>query len=180
MWVIGRYKKMGFGSLLLDECIKDSQKSKGIVLLTSNNWTPKKRFFIKKGFEVCDTAPGDIKLPIFELLVKKFKESPNPKFTKNAKKGFIEDSKGLVFFYSDQCPYITQHMENTIKISEIYSTPTKKIKFKTKEEARKCFAAYNSYCVFYNGRFVTHDVNPKTFVKKMSELNNPSTGSGNT
>jgi GNAT superfamily N-acetyltransferase len=170
MWVIGRYKGKGYGSMLLDECIKDSKKMNGIVLLTSNCWTPKKGFFIKKGFEVCDSVPENDKSPVFELLVKKFKKSPNPQFFKNAKSGEIKNSKGLKFFHTDQCPYVIQHMTNTMKLAEIYNVPIEKIKYTSKEQARKSFCAYNSYSVFFDGKFISHDLNPKVFAKKMSEL----------
>lgn len=84
-WVSGRFKGQGLGTNLLNECIKDSKGKNGIVCITTKKVLPfltDKGYFLKKGFTVCDTAP-----PYFELMVKKFKEAPQPTFRKNAKMG---------------------------------------------------------------------------------------------
>lgn len=82
LWASGRYKGKGFGSRLLEECEKDSRDKNGLIAVTSNKklpFTVDKKFYLKKGFEVCDTAH-----PYFELLVKKFKDDvPDPKFLDN-------------------------------------------------------------------------------------------------
>ena len=79
-WVSGRYKNQGLGTRLLNECIRDSEGKNGIAVVVGKKKMPflnDKKFFLKKGFEVCDAAP-----PYFELLVKKFNDAAPPEFNK--------------------------------------------------------------------------------------------------
>jgi GNAT superfamily N-acetyltransferase len=103
-WVSGRYKGQGYGRLLLEECIRDSRESKGLVVVTGPKampWLVDKKLFLKFGFEPCDDAP-----PFFELLVRKNNpEAPDPAFRESAKRGTINDKNGVVIMYSHQCPF---------------------------------------------------------------------------
>ncbi len=63
-----KHQRKGYGSLLVQECLKDAQKEKmyGVAVVTrKDTWMVGKELFLKNGFEVVDTAPPD-----FELLVK--------------------------------------------------------------------------------------------------------------
>lgn len=174
-WIIGGNKGKGYGSILLNECIKDAKNTNGIVILTSKKaWIPGKGFFQRKGFEVCDTAFQNDHKPIFELLVKKFKKAPNPKFKDNAKKGLMKDSNKVTFFYSDQCPYAAQHAKGSIECAKIYNLPFEIIKFADKTHSQKSFSPYESYCVFYKGRYLTHDLTPGVLAKKLDKIVNTS------
>jgi hypothetical protein len=171
MWVIGRYKGKGFGLQLLNECIKDAGKTNGIAIVCSDkSWMPKKDFFLNNGFEVCDTAFSDEKKPVFELLVKKFKKSDLPGFNENARKGIMKKDGMVRYFYSDQCPYIAQFLNKGVECAEIYDLPNKTIKFENREQAQKSFSPYESYCVFYDGKYISHDLNPRELAKKLSEI----------
>lgn len=157
-WVSGRYKGKGLGTDLLNECIKDAKKEdkNGIVVVTSKKVMPfltDKGFFTKKGFEVCDTAP-----PYFELLVKKLKAAPMPKFKANAKKATIDDKEGLTFFYSDLCTFTDYWVDKMIEYADGYNIPSKKIKITTKEEAQNIPSASALLSVFYKGEFLTHKI----------------------
>lgn len=110
LWASGRYKGKGYGSRLLKECEEDCKDTNGLVVVTGRKklpFTVDKKFYLKKGFEVCDTA-----LSYFEMLVKKFKEDvPSPCFTDKSKKGKIKDNTGLTFFYSDMCPFNADYVD---------------------------------------------------------------------
>ncbi len=72
LWVSGQYKGKGLSTMLVDDCIRDakSQKMDGVVVVSSSKVMPfltDKKFFIKNGFSVSDTAD-----PYFELLSLKF------------------------------------------------------------------------------------------------------------
>lgn len=71
------YKGKGYASMLLDECIKDSelQNKLGVAVITrKGSFMAGKEFFIKKGF-----SPVEKMDPDFELLVLKFnKKKPIP------------------------------------------------------------------------------------------------------
>ena len=101
------YKGKGYGSLLVDEVIKDARKENmhGVAVVTrEGRWMAGKEIFMKKGFEVVDTAPPD-----FELLVKKFnRNAPTPKFKGDWEKKLNQYSKGLTIFRADQCPPLAQ------------------------------------------------------------------------
>lgn len=101
------YKNKGYGSLLVNEVIKDAKKEHmhGVAVVTRDGtWMAGKELFVKKGFEVIDTAPPD-----FQLLVKKFNEKAStPKFKGDWEKMLSQLSKGLTIFRSDQCPLLAK------------------------------------------------------------------------
>jgi hypothetical protein len=78
LWTVGKWKKLGFGRMLIESCIEDSMSTgmDGCVAVTSEgNWLVHKKVFQKNGFESVDEAP-----PSFNLLVRKFKNGANPSF----------------------------------------------------------------------------------------------------
>ena len=70
LWVVGKSKGKGYGSLLLNACLKEAKKlgMKGVAAVTSQgNWLIGKKILQKHGFESIGQAP-----PSFELMVKPF------------------------------------------------------------------------------------------------------------
>jgi len=167
-WVSGRFKGQGFGSELLDECIKDSSEKNGIVCITTKKVMPfltDKGYFLKKGFEVCDSAP-----PYFELMVKKFKEAPLPKFRSSAKKGIIPNKKGLTFIYSDLCPFTDHWVDKLIEFAQDLSIFSQKNKITTLKQAQNAPSAFSIFSIFYNGEFLTHKIpTQKEFIKLVTK-----------
>lgn len=163
-WVSGRYKGQGFGTKLLDECINDSGEKNGIVCVTTKKVMPfltDKRFFLKKGFEVCDTAP-----PYFELLVKPFKDAPLPKFRDSAKMGIVPNKKGLTFIYSDLCPFTDHWVDKMISYAQDLNIPSQKTKILTLVQSQNAPSAFSIFTIFYNGKFLTHKIpSQKEFIK---------------
>jgi len=80
LWVIGKHKKKGYCSKLLEHCINDAKNMNGVaVVTTERTHLVGSRLFQKKGFEKCDTFSHD-----FDLYVKRFSETaPPPKFTQS-------------------------------------------------------------------------------------------------
>lgn len=172
LWASGRYKGKGFGSRLLEECEKDSQDKNGLIAVTTNKklpFTVDKKFYLKKGFEVVDTAP-----PYFELLVKKFKDdAPDPKFLDNAKKGKIDGKTGLTFYYSDLCPFNADYVDIMINTAAKYNIATEKIKIDSLEQAKALPTPFGIFSVFYNGEFLSHEVmSEKKFDKLLNKILN--------
>lgn len=172
-WVAGRYAGKGYGKRLLDECIKDSQDKNGIVVLTSNKKKPymsDKKFFIKQGFEVCDTAP-----PYFELLVYKNNHNAiNPIFNQSSKNNVSSNKKGLTVYYSNFCPF-TEYYTNTVlkELANREVIPLEIIKVNNLEQASTLPSAFSIYSVFYNGKFVTHEIlNETKFIKFINSIKN--------
>jgi hypothetical protein len=242
-WVIGKYKKRGFGSLLLNECIKDSkgfskdsetgsninkqavakqvysdaERSRGVNLLmkteasTSLNLQicfhatackakyrgdtiqqpdksligskngiiilaagkvqiPKKNFFLHKGFETCDIAAENSLSGKIELLVKRFNNSPLPKFTENAKKGIIKNKNGFTFIYTDECPYVHNHLNDMVSAVEFYGIPVEVKKIESRAESQKSASPYNNISIFYNGKFLMHGIRKPDFGKFLEKV----------
>lgn len=100
LWVVGKSKGKGYAGLLLNECIKDAQKSKmkGVAIVTSKgNWLVGSKLLLVHGFESVDNAP-----PSFELLVIKFTKVQSPSFSSDWDKRIKKLGKGLTITGSDQ------------------------------------------------------------------------------
>lgn len=75
IWVRGRYKGHGYGSLLLQECLREAEGTKGVATVTSKRgWIADKPFFLHHGFEIVDQAPPS------ELVAERFQDAPPPRF----------------------------------------------------------------------------------------------------
>lgn len=159
LWASGRYKGNGYGSRLLEECEKDSKENdkNGLVVVTGRKklpFTVDKNFYLKKGFEVCDEAP-----PYFEMLVKKYnKDAPTPHFTEKAKKAEIPGKDGLIFYYTDMCPFNADYVDIMIDVAHKHRIKTEKIKVESLKTAKDLPTPFGIFSVFYNGKFLTHEV----------------------
>ncbi|MDW8800347.1 GNAT family N-acetyltransferase [Clostridium sp. A1-XYC3] len=157
-WVAGQYAGKGYGKRLLQECLRDSEDKDGIVVLTSNKKRPyisDKKFFIKQGFEVCDTAP-----PYFELLV--YKNNPNainPSFNESAKENVCDNKNGLTAYYSNCCPFTEYYINTVLKeLAGKNDIPLEIIKIDNKEQVKHNPSPFSIYSLFYNGKFITHEI----------------------
>jgi len=166
---IKAYKEKGYGSLLVEECLKDAKKKKmfGVAVVTrKGTWIAGKELFLKNGFEVVDKA-----LPDFELLVKKFSETLPPKFTADWEKRLSPYGEGLTIIRSDQCPYVAK------SVNEINETAQKKYGIKPKivelkdcTEAQNAPSAYAIFSIVYNGKLlVDHPISNKRFMNIMDK-----------
>lgn len=152
----GAYKGKGYGSLILDECIKDAKKQKmnGVAVVTREGaFMAGREFFEKNGFEVLDSAPPD-----FQLLVKKFnKKAQNPKFKGDWEKKLNQYSKGLTIIRADQCPYTAKNVEEMKETAEkIYGIKPNIIDLKNYKEAQNSPCAFGIFCIIYDGKIVAH------------------------
>lgn len=170
LWVAGKFKGQGISSKLLNECIADTKKQKmnGIIVVTSTKLKPfltDKKFYLHNGFESVDTAP-----PYFELLVLKFnKNAKNPTFNKNVKEGICENKKGFTYIFSNQCPFMEEFSERMKEVAE-----KKKIKFTIKklnsfQEAQKYGSCFGTLGLYYDGKFLTHEIMPEKKFEKFIE-----------
>lgn len=157
LWVSGKYKKQGYAKQLLQKCFDDAKDMNGVIVITTGKKKPfftDKKFFIKQGFELADTAP-----PYFELLVKKNKpDVPLPKFKDNCRLAKCDNKTGLTFYYSDLCPYITFYLNEMINAAKIHNIPYTTIKIKTKAEAQNMPVPFAIGAIFYEGDFLTHEI----------------------
>lgn len=163
-WVSGKYKGHGHAKALLNECEQDAKDMNGLVAVVANKKQPfmsEKKFFIKQGFEVCDTAT-----PYFELLWKPFhSKAEKPAFKDIARKGTCNIKNGLSVYYTNACPFTEYYVNTELKnIAEKKGIPLEINHLATREEAQNHFVPHTIYSIFYNGKFVTqHILNEKYF-----------------
>ncbi len=157
-WVSGQYKGQGFANLLLDECIayaREKGKS-GLTILSSKKKMPflsDPQYLKYKGFLLADEAH-----PYFQLLYLPLKENVQvPQFRDCAKKGIIE-RKGMVLYYSNQCPHTDKYAPIIKHIAEQRGKTVELIKFETTEQAQNAPSPFTTYSFFYDGHFVTNEI----------------------
>lgn len=154
-WVIGSAKGKGYGSRLLAACLEDAKIFDGVAIVTSAKpFLPDKKFFLKKGFKLVDTAP-----PYFELLIKQNNLSGAiPKFKADFAKKSLPYGEGITFLYSDQCPYIAKYIHEMRSVAEKHRFPVKLISLNTCDEAQHVPCAYGTFNVIYQGKLLTHEI----------------------
>lgn len=164
-WVSGSFKNKGHGKKLLEYCVEDAKKQKksGICVISSKKKTPfltDKKYMLKYGFEVVD-AIGD-----YELLALSF-DGQKPVFADYARKQEI-NSKDLTIYYSKQCPYIPNCIQQVEQYCKDHNVPLNLIEIDTLEKAKTVPGVFNNYAVFYQGRFKTvHLLNEGSLKKKV-------------
>jgi len=150
IWVVGKAKKQGSGDKLLQVAIEDAKKlgMHGIVGMSAEKggWLPNKKLFLKNGFVKVDENE-----PNFSLFAKYFKQDvPKPKFYPINKTEQKQYSQGATIIYSDQCPYITDLVEELKDLDKKGNFKAIKID-ECKEAQQNGIYAYGTYCIICNG-----------------------------
>ena len=169
-WVAGQFKGKGNGKALLESCLKDSENTNGIVVLSSTKKKPflsDPKFLKKNGFEVCDTAP-----PFFELLVRKNNsDAPDPKFMPHVKQNSLPGKKGLTVFYTNQCVFTDYYVNVEYQnIAKEFNLPLEIIHINSREDIIKIPSAFPIHNIYLDGEFLTHEIQTvKRFGKLMAK-----------
>jgi GNAT superfamily N-acetyltransferase len=160
LWVVGQWKKKGFGRMLLNACLDDAKQNEkaGVAAVTNEGtWATNRKIFLKNGFELVDNAPLG-----FELLVKRFGDSPLPSFPTNWDARLKQYGEGLTVFYSAQCPYQPDAVKILFRTAVELGWSFRSVELKTaKEVQEKSPSAYGVFSVVYNGRLLSY-----TYLKK--------------
>jgi N-acetylglutamate synthase-like GNAT family acetyltransferase len=165
-----KYKGKGYGSLMVEECLKDARKQRmhGVAVVTrKGTWMAGKELFFKNGFEVADTAPPD-----FELLVKKFKKSaPSPRFKGDWGKRLDKYGKDLNIIRSDQCPYVAKSVREILETAEkTYGIRPRVIELKNSKQAQNAPSPFGIFNIVLNGKLVAdHPISNTRFVNIMQK-----------
>ena len=169
-WVSGQFKGQGYSNLLLDECIKDSKEKgrTGLCVLSSKKKMPflsDPQHLKYKGFAIADTAE-----PFYELLYLPFDaDAPKPQFKQSVKTPRT-DEQGFVLYYTYQCPFTAKYVPMIEELAKAKSVTFKAIRFETTEEAQNAPSPSTSYCLFFNGGFITNEIlSDKKFEKLLAE-----------
>ena len=149
------FKGKGYGSALINECIKDAQNSnmQGVAVVTrKGSFMANKDIFIKKGFMVSDTAAPD-----FELLTIKFNQTTaNPKF-RTLNKQLKKYEKGLFILRSVQCPYTEKNVNAILEsVKAKFNLEANVINLQDANAVQQSPCAFGTFCIVYNGKILSH------------------------
>jgi len=166
-WVAGQFKGKGNGKALLESCIKESENTNGVVVLSSKIKKPflsDPKFLKRNGFETCDTSP-----PFFELLVRKNKvDAPNPQFMPHVKDNGLSNKKGLCVFYTSQCVFTDYYVNVEYpKIANEFQLPLEIIQINGRDEIIKVPSAFPIHNIYLDGKFLTHEIQTLSRFKKL-------------
>jgi GNAT superfamily N-acetyltransferase len=165
-----KYRRKGYGSLLVEECLKDAKKEKmqGVAVVTrKGTWMAGNELFLKNGFEVVDEAPPD-----FELIVKKFKKNaPSPKFKGDWEKRLSRYDKGLTIVCCDQCPYVAKSVKEISETAEEkYDIKPNIIELRDCRDAQNGLSPVATFSMIYNGKLVAdHPISNTRFCNIMNK-----------
>ena len=162
MWISpNKYKKKGYGSILIKNCIEDTKKKEkfGVAVVTSEGpFMTRKDLFLKNEFKSVAKAK-----PSFELLVRKLKDGPLPKFRDWEKQ--LSKYNGLNIIYSNQCPWVARSITELSEIAKKKGLNLKIIELKDAEQAQNAPSVYATFNLVYNGRLlVDHYISSKRFL----------------
>lgn len=165
------HKGKGYGSMMIDECIKDTQMlgMKGVAVVTRDGtWMSGKEIYLQKGFSVADKAKPD-----FELLFRKFKpENVTPFFSGTINKISDEYKDGLFIFTSAQCPYTEKAVSEISETASMeYNIKANIIEMLESKDTAKCPSAFGTFSITFNGRVIAdHPISRTRFKNIMNSI----------
>jgi hypothetical protein len=171
IWVVGRHKKKGYGSMLLKQCVADAKGRKGVAVLTSKmgHWLPKSSLFIKNGFIKTDTSASN-----FELYAYKFtKNAPDPKIKPITAGKHNKYGSGVTVLTTNQCPYFPDAVEIFENVAKEVGLPFQVLNLNSHKQAQNNGVNPNgTFAVLYNGQVVTYKYEkPDKFIAILKSYN---------
>lgn len=165
LWVNGAFKGKGYGKALMDYCIADAKEKgmSGVCMLGAKkqkNWLSNQAFAKKYGFEVVDSTEDG-----YELLALSF-DGTIPRFTEKSKKQQINNQK-LTIYYSMQCPFILQKIEEIKKFCADNHIDASIVPVNSLEKAKEMPCVFNNWATFYKGKFETVNLLDVATVQKI-------------
>lgn len=161
IWISpNKFKRKGYGSLLIKECIKDAKKEGmfGVAVVTSEGaFMAGKDIFVKNGFK----SVAEVK-PSFNLMIKTLKKGSIPEF-KNWKKR-LSKYKGLNIIYSNQCPWVARSIDELIGIAKKKRLKLKVTELKAAKQAQNAPSVYAVFSLVHNGKLLAdHYISARRF-----------------
>jgi len=165
-WISGQFKGKGYANALLDLCIEDARvKGKcGLTVIASEKKKPylSDASYLKyKGFQKADSA-----IPYFNLYYLPFtKDAPIPQFKTCCKEGIIPE-KGMVLYYTNQCPFTAKFVPLIETIAKEHNEVIQVIKIDNLDQAQSAPSPFTTYSFFDQGHFITNEIfSDKKFIK---------------
>lgn len=170
LWVSGKHKDQCYAKQLLAYCKKDaiSRGMDGLVHITGKKKLPylsDPRFFEHLGFEVVDQAE-----PYFQLMTLTWQdEAIKPSFKKPMK--ISNEEEGITIYFTAQCPFAVGILDELKKVAENHQVPFQVHRITTKQQAQNAPTLWTTFALFYNGKFITHEIlSPAKFDKLLAKL----------
>lgn len=169
-WISGQYKGQGYSNELLQRCLDDAKKmgKEGVVILSSKKklgFLSDAKYLTYKGFSVADTCG-----PYFQLMYLPFSEKAAvPGFRQHIKEGSKIPKKGFVVYYTNQCPFTAKYVPILEEAAKKRNIDFMAIKIRTTEEARNAPTPFTAFSLFYNGKFLTHEILSEKKFEKIIE-----------
>ncbi len=155
LWVVGRAKKKGYGSRLLNICVDDARTMgrHGVAALTKKGGhLVGEKVFLNQGFEVVEKAA-----PAFSLVAKTFDDAPPPTLPQNWEERQARYGEGLTVVYADQCPYFTDAVQQTLDVAAEMGIKTRRaVKLSSAQEVQaQAPCPYGTYGIVLNGELLS-------------------------
>lgn len=169
LWVSGQFKGHGYSTLLLDECVRDSKEKgkKGLVILSSKKkmgFLSDPKYMKYKGFETADTAS-----PYFELMYLPFdKDADRPCFSSSVKETEHSGTQnGFTLYYTSQCPFTAKCVSLIEDMAKKRNVKFQAVHITTREQAQNAPVPFTTFSLFYNGQFLTHEIQSEQKFEKI-------------
>lgn len=150
------FKGKGHATSMIDACIEDAKNTgmKGVAVVTRKGpFMAKRDIFIRRGFEVVDTAGPD-----FELLALKFDPgTESPRFRTTMTKNRDRYKKGLTILRSPQCPYSEKNVAAIMATArKKYGLDPRLVEMEGADAVQDSPCAFGTFCILYNGEIISH------------------------
>jgi GNAT superfamily N-acetyltransferase len=154
LWVVGRAKKKGYGSQLVDRCLAHARAmgARGVAMVTSSRpWLAGSQLLLKHGFERVD------ELPPFDLLVKRFDAAPLPAFPTDWEARLAQVGPGLTVVRSGQCPYMEDATNTVVEFGRAHGIETKVVALETSRQVQEMSPTpYGTFAIVHDGQLLSY------------------------
>jgi GNAT superfamily N-acetyltransferase len=153
LWVVGKWKKLGLGTELLNVCLEDAQSDgkDGVAVLTSEKpFLTNGSFFKKRDFALIEKQE-----PYYEIYAKIFNPDATLPAFYTPTSAFDED-EGLHIFDSDQCPYNVGFKQLVERVGDELKLPVIFSKIENSAQANVLPSPYGTFEVTQNDTHFTH------------------------
>jgi L-amino acid N-acyltransferase YncA len=171
LWVVGRAKKKGYGSRLLDACLEDARamRKQGVAALTRRGGhLVGKKLFLKHGFEVVDQGPLT-----FELVSRTFGDAPPPALPTDWQERQARFGAGLTVVYAHQCPYFQDAVQETLDTAETVGVQRRQaVALKSAREVQdRAPCPYGTFGIVYDGALLAcTPLGKKRLIGRLEEI----------
>ena len=151
IWVYPKKnKELGYGSLLVRECIEDAADGGklGAAVVTSEGPVMAGReLFEMNGFVSIAEAK-----PSYRLMVPALRKGPLPSF--RDREARLAALRGLHVVYSDQCPLVARSIPALAEVAGEFGLDLQVTRATSAEEAQAAPSVYGVFALVYNGKLL--------------------------